>query len=586
MQADNMKRKYLPTPPNSDEDGSGTTVMSIDAYFAGKDKFRRCPYGKLPVFYPFRNYCLSSEHPLNKIVEEFGAQCQEVLNNFQIGSVLDSLRFYILVPLEGQSVVTLMIWTLDAPQDTTGWIHAATEVEKIIHKQALARGISSEFSVEIRNMDEMYQDTSSSLIPNSPAHKACIDVEKEVCAKIQIMLRDDVSSIGFAMRGPKTELANRIPTLMVSVKPGSEQYWGNFEKEIEDIFEEKELVQKYGVRLRIEIIPATTRRLLAGKESQTTSQAKVQEAIPNTKLRENPNMGSSIGPHHEDFPENTGTLGLWVQFKPKNSDEILYCFLTCFHVAVPGEEPSRGQTKIDKEGYFQLQSSGTADISVDYPSAWDGDVTLQSLEEVEKDHGHLTAAELLSRKICEKYQKKGNAFGRLLAGSGTARKNKAGRRMDWALIQVRKENFGANKLPHRDTLTADMLASSSQKILTFRYETGDKIGDYAAPNGNDENSAKVFKLGRTTGLTGGNISCMSCKTRWLDDEWSNEISVQSRTADFALPGDSGAAVFNLKKEWVGMVIARDYHHFIISSAIDIMDDIETMTGGTVYPVGA
>jgi hypothetical protein len=52
---------------------------------------------------------------------------------------------------------------------------------------------------------------------------------------------------------------------------------------------------------------------------------------------------------------------------------------------------------------------------------------------------------------------------------------------------------------------------------------------------------------------------------------------------WAFPGDSGAMVFNLQKEWVGMVFAADTGKEVgwITSAQDIIDDIKEMTSGEV-----
>ena len=69
---------------------------------------------------------------------------------------------------------------------------------------------------------------------------------------------------------------------------------------------------------------------------------------------------------------------------------------------------------------------------------------------------------------------------------------------------------------------------------------------------------------------------------WGDGVVSKEVEVIPFKLEFAGGGDDGSMVFNVKKEWVGMVVGSDSEYAgYITPAADIIADIEARTGGII-----
>ncbi|KFY00598.1 hypothetical protein O988_03221 [Pseudogymnoascus sp. VKM F-3808] len=80
----------------------------------------------------------------------------------------------------------------------------------------------------------------------------------------------------------------------------------------------------------------------------------------------------------------------------------------------------------------------------------------------------------------------------------------------------------------------------------------------------------------------GRVNSMKRTVCWGDGVVSKEVEVLPFGTQFAEGGDDGSMVFNLKKEWVGMVVGGDSEYAgYITPAADIIADIEERTGGTI-----
>lgn len=151
------------------------------------------------------------------------------------------------------------------------------------------------------------------------------------------------------------------------------------------------------------------------------------------------------------------------------------------------------------------------------------------------------------------------------------------RRMDWALVELDPKLPVQNLLPTRDQFSRQ----------SFGATTGYKIQEGATVSGtNDLLKATWYgKVGRNSESTGAERSRILRTVAWDNGLISDEyefISLDS-CGQFARGGDSGSLVFNLQKEWVGMLFAMDRSTRcgFITPAYELMRDIEETTGGTI-----
>lgn len=110
-------------------------------------------------------------------------------------------------------------------------------------------------------------------------------------------------------------------------------------------------------------------------------------------------------------------------------------------------------------------------------------------------------------------------------------------------------------------------------------------GDTVSGTSNSLRSKWYGKVGRTSHCTGAEQSLIKRAIAWDDDTVSHEYEFKSIDSDdrFAQVGDSGSLVFNLEKEWVGMLFAMERSMGIgfVTPAFELLRDIEETTGDTI-----
>lgn len=231
-----------------------TGVGSIEHFFAKKDQFRKVSGKKPPTIWPFdqspcppeiHEFMRSKEAGYEKILKECGINI-----NYASAQVLNRRQF------RTEKFETFVIATKDENSDD--WQQAADRVKLFLIESARVSGIKgiSEtrlkvLDVEIRNPDRMYRDVSTVIPGNTHLQRTILESESQVFERVKKVFSGTLVSVGYAMRGPKEQTADRKPTLMIAVRPGTKSLFLFDESKIERLIEEIE--QSTGTDLYMEI---------------------------------------------------------------------------------------------------------------------------------------------------------------------------------------------------------------------------------------------------------------------------------------------------------------------------------------------
>jgi hypothetical protein len=495
----------------------------------------------------------------NEIANSLRSRYERILQDYGVHVYTTGVQ--VLVPKDNtyRSRDTLIIYTYD--EDSQRWKEAATEIQEILDKALEERTAKIEIRVEIRNPDKMYRDTSSIIRPGTTIHEACMKVESIVHEQVKKSCPDHWTTISYWMRGPAEE-EYRKPTVIVTVTPRSRNLWGGFE---DQIIEAVESVGPLDVQLYVEILPGYAQLLLSQDMMPPSS-------IIYRHLSENPVNGASIGPRGTRM--EAGSLGTWVYFQPAGSAKKQKCFLTCYHVIAPGHPAHRASN--DYHGIGLNGRKVEKSIKVDYPAPFDTAATKELLRSEIAQGKDLDGTRAQTLNVIEKYISAGG-IGSVICASGCVHQNSNSRRMDWALVGVYSPNsFQQNKPP---------AAFTTQELWNGRLEYKVSPDEAVTNIGTPVKGEWVAKVGRSSSTTVGETNAIEEAVHWQNGTESKEITIASLTGShgFVSHGDLGAMVFNLKKEWIGIVIGKLSHddHGYVTSAQDLIDDIKERTGGTV-----
>lgn len=213
-------------------------------------------------------------------------------------------------------------------------------------------------------------------------------------------------------------------------------------------------------------------------------------------------------------------------------------------------------------------------IDVDYPAKYDVRETRRiHTAFIESGKGSKRDVEVL--KLLDKIAAQG-PIGQVKFASGH-RLTYTNHRMDWALIELDPARPVKNVLPMEDRFKGNCFYG----IPGYRVKEGDAISGTS----NSLRSKWYGKVGRTSRCTGAEQSPIKRAIAWDDGTLSHEYEFRSVDSGdrFAQVGDSGSLVFNLEKEWVGMLFAMERSTGIgfVTPAFELLRDIEETTGGTV-----
>jgi len=414
----------------------------------------------------------------------------------------------------------------------------------------------------------MYQDTSTAIPFQSPAHIAFQSLDADVCRLVQKHCGNLWNSISYLLRGtPTQDMSTKTPTIIIFVPSGTKYFWHVVEDEIRKGLE----VYPEMAGIDLEILPG--KAILLDVLEMAPSRPEIYR-LPDI-LTPFPKNGSSIGPRGSIA---AGSVGPFVHFTPAGKTEKILCFLICYHVVRLGDPANLKDN--DENGIGLNGQAVRQRIVIEYPAKFDADPTMKSLRAEIAAGQDQDGEKAQVLKTIESYRNDG--VGYVIHGSGMQRRNANFRRMDWALVRMWDSKAKvANLLPPRIQFQPNQIRSDS----SYNAKPGEvvrKIGDVKL----DEWATKV---GRTTGITAGEVNAIDTTTVWTTVDGPRRATKETPIVNmiggncFVLGRDSGAMVCNGKKEWVGMAIGMMQADDVgfVSDAQSILDDIKSTTGGTV-----
>jgi hypothetical protein len=467
---------------------------------------------------------------------------------------------------EGDTPLDTLI-LVSEDDDTRNWKAAVTIIGEMIDRAAQKANGSPTIRVEIRNEDLMYQDIAYAIKPQTVEHRACMELEELVFDQVKKSCPGAWSSICYFMCGVKGQPeALRKLTLVVGIKPRQRNLWAFVEDQIGDAVQS---LKNRDIDIYIELLPSRV-HLLVDHSQPASKEMKPSAPEIQWNVVLVPPSGASIG---HRMAQNAGTLGTWVFFRGLDGVKKV-CFLTCCHVISPGDPGNR--TTAERHGIALNGSKVINPITVDYPAPFDTEATKVALSSRisrgEDDDGTMKK----SLDMIEKHISNGG-IGTVLHASGIFRTNISERRMDWALVHCQEPSTVGKNFPPPGPFNARQLGNR-QVPYTVRP------GEIVQKSGSLIDGMWVTKKGRTSGVTTGEVHAMRSIIDWENGMRTREIVILGFGDDFVEPGDSGAMVTNLNKEWVGMVIGRETSstaYGIVTSVTELRSDIDKGTGGNI-----
>lgn len=450
--------------------------------------------------------------------------------------------------------------------ETTRWQEAVDNIYTMANDAAAQLG--NTMGVELVNPHRGYFDVSSAIEPGTPIHRSFLLIEQVVEAEVRKSCSNLWTSIAYHNRKNKFSDLDGIYvieqlTVIVFIAPGSVACWGDIQAQICHAIEA--LPFDEDVEIALEILPGFNVPSRTISDPTTSCHPRYQGDIPPI-----PTLGASIGPQLSDT--ESGSLGSVVNFQPRDGGKPQKCFLTAYHVVASGDPIGRAAN--DELGIGLDGRAVSRRIEISYPACCDGEYTKERLagfvagdESPERGYAALTA--LIERE---------GVIGEVIHASGLRHSSTGDRRrrVDWALVALHPSKDAVLNSPVDDS----KFSHKDRQAFTFLYRTepGDVISRTAEPVA--FSWAAKFHIGRWG--TAGRVNSMERTVHWGDGVVSKEVEVIPFEMAFAEGGDDGSMVFNLEKEWVGMVVGGDSEWAgYVTPAADIITDIEARTGGII-----
>lgn len=524
---------------------------------AGKEPFRVAAGNKIPIPWPYTARGGSPE--AKPITDQLAEQLQAIVKEHGIEQNGEFLQQKSRLGYKTQDI--LVVSTPDEPSES--WRSAATDIQELFDKALRKKHTNLKIGVEIENKGRRNWDISYLIKPNTVEHEACMAVQDTVCETVERVLPGLWTSISYHMRGPRDAPKPRTPTIMIAVLPGSRHMWGTIELQIEMAINTVASSTSANIDLAIELVASKPMLLF---DDEAPAEEYDEKTLPSF-----PTNGSSIGPRGAI---DAGTLGTWIYFQPANSTKKQKAFLTCYQVISPGDPENRNKNNI--EGIALNGNPVHAKILVDYPAPYDFSATKKSLlKQIAKGNDPQgKRVELIN------FFEKRAFVGEVKYASGKERLNAKGQRMDWAVVVFNHENT-----PHNKPLQLTDIHTEDVKCSNYIQPTE---GEVVTSIGTPRKGEYVWKIGRSSKVTVGDINSVATTCYWHDERKprktrEHEIRQLPGGQPFVSLGDSGSMVFNVKKEWIGMIWGAEpsYDAGYFTTAQDIIDDIKKTTGGTV-----
>ncbi|CZS91501.1 hypothetical protein WAI453_011723 [Rhynchosporium graminicola] len=558
-----VKRRAPSSDISTVEFDAKTGSSTIEWFFAAKDKYRVVAGTSYPTPWPYDIQRVSDN--TRQVINQIRARYEAILIRHNIKLHME-LQESISPKNSAKYTDTLLILTLD--QDNTTWLAAADEIQDLI-KDAVRNQRQGEtrIRVELRNQDEMYRDFTSVVRSGTFAHTALLRTVEPILKTAMDFCGRNLTYVTWVMRSGPSEVAEPKPTVMVAVKPGSEDLWHVVDKALKETIEEN-----IGDAVDIELVPGQVLR-----DASVDLDPRQPKFI--SKILLPPGSGASIGARSSP---DAGSLGPWVYFQRQNGPKIKG-FLTCHHVIARGDMINLIAN--DKNGIARQGRAPLSTITVDYPAPVDARKTKRDLrDEISNGYSVGTNQKMLDRIVT---LETAGGLGTVMHSSGhdgISGLDDEQNKMDWAFVRLNNDrNFGQNITepydPDDGPVTRAMLGYGSIRV---RYDCpGKRITTIGTP----AMDAWMAKRGRSSGVTSGFVSAINASCHWTDGTITREIHVANTLAQKAIPmlrpGDSGSMMWNERGEWVGLAIGctSNDDSAIITAAEKVVEDIRSSTLG-------
>ncbi|KAM0358435.1 hypothetical protein ACHAO7_003516 [Fusarium culmorum] len=277
----------------------------------------------------------------------------------------------------------------------------------------------------------------------------------------------------------------------------------------------------------------------------------------------------------------TGTLGCYVELKTAQNQTWEVYALTNYHVVRPTIDGF--QLKLNSNGKTALRSPQQpsklwkADEDGLRPGTSVPSEMMESPTRAKHNHTlwmhkeRIAEVDALAHQDAASTQRKQEAkqalnskiaffdtyshiFGKVYAGSGYKHRSVENNRLDWALIRVNRNRIGTNDLPGPNAWNHMYLGQPTNTFGRRLRNPTQSISQNAS-----QPCINVFKLGSTSGATAGVFHEVKIDVKINDDKHlklppSSEYVFQPQGGpEFALPGDSGAAVYDDQGCIVGLL---------------------------------
>ena len=500
---------------------------------------------------------IKSSNAANTLFDQIEESIRIVLASYKIRAWVISLHNYAPRHSPKDAKDTIRIRTLG--DFNISWKEAVSDIYYGIVEQA-AISAHIQMRVEICNEDKMYMDTSYFIKDDTAIHSIA-RIQPSVLGAVMEHCPGKWTSIAYHNRGAPHYNSEKRITAIVYIRPGAIHAWGELEERIINA------IQSAGFPADIDI----SVEILPGQISLTQSYSdRPLDYHGVSYLPMVPSNGSSIAP--SNCIDAAGTLGPVVNYCAAGKEEVKKCFLTCYNVIASGD--LAGKEINDSHGIGINGREIDSQIDVDYPAKYDANETWRiHTAFIESGKGSKRDFEVLKRLDDIAAQ---GPIGQVKFASWN-RLTYTNHRMDWALIELDPARPVKNVLPMEDRFKGDHLYGIPEYMV--------KEGDTVSGTSNSLRSKWYGKVGRTSRCTGAEQSLIKRAIAWDDGAVSHEYEFKSANSydRFAQVGDSGSLVFNLEKEWVGMLFAMEWSMGIgfVTPAFELLRDIEETTGGTI-----
>ncbi|KAI4146956.1 MAG: hypothetical protein LQ340_005743 [Diploschistes diacapsis] len=577
----------LPTPPPSPRkrrqllrsSEETDTILNLDEYLTIVDGYRFTSPILDPL--PIETSILPQSHPLSSQQDRIYEIARNGLNATAVRGTCALWLYHSVVhgPAEPKPLVSISTW--DEP--TPSWRHAVTSIKKTLKNNGFG-----DIAVQLYHQDKAHQLRRYPISKSDGGEAIAAGWQRSqdaIAALLSKRLERPCATWSYASIFLCGRIGGKlVPTLVIKIDGTSyrsaQANWKQLELELKD------LLRRYG-GTNIEV------EFAYGK-------LHTQILEPTIPIRAETMPGDSIGIAGDSI--HSGTLGGFVGLYKPDWKEPRLCAVTCHHVVRPEERSSDAFANV-----LDLQPTCSEDARASImrsPSAFDYDSVMGELgkalrlhvtrigeleAEKQRQDGFLvpfsqrTLDSTLQRKSdvekqIEIFKPRSGIFGRTIACSGFRLNNKESK-MDWALVETTSpEKFAANYPPQAYEIGRHMPESYNPDPISTKM-------------GKMERFDWVVLRGRTSGISPGMVNaCNTVVDKWRtrDLKMSRETVVMgsldlgAELKLFGRGGDSGAFVYNADGLMVGMQIAGDKELSVVTQMVDLVDDIESVTGAKVF----